>query len=50
MKGLQVGAFNYTEHLNGVQIGIVNVARNNDWFTDFPDRLATGFPILNWSF
>jgi len=50
MKGLQVGAINYTERLNGVQIGIVNVAQNNEWFSNFPDQLAKGFPILNWSF
>jgi len=33
-----------------VQVGLVNVARNNPWFHEFPDKFATGFPILNWSF
>ena len=48
--GLQLGLVNYAENLRGVQIGFVNVARNNPWFKEFPDKLATGFPILNWSF
>jgi hypothetical protein len=49
-QGLQLGFVNYAENLNGVQLGLVNVALNNPWFNDFPDKLATGFPILNWSF
>jgi hypothetical protein len=48
--GLQWGLVNYSEKLNGVQIGFVNVAMNNPWFKEFPDKLATGFPIVNWSF
>lgn len=48
--GFQLGLVNYTENLRGVQIGIVNIAINNPWFSDFPDKLATGFPIINWSF
>jgi len=48
--GLQFGAFNYTEKLNGVQIGFINVIQSNGWFDDCPDKLAKGFPIVNWSF
>jgi hypothetical protein len=48
--GFQLGLVNYAENLHGVQIGIVNIAMNNSWFKDFPDQLATGFPIVNWSF
>lgn len=48
--GLQLGLVNYAEDLRGVQIGFLNIARNNPWFTEFPDKLATGFPIVNWSF
>ena len=48
--GLQWGMVNYAENLQGVQVGLVNVARNNPWFHEFPDKFATGFPILNWSF
>lgn len=49
-QGLQLGFLNYAEKLNGVQVGLVNVARNNPWFNEFPNKLATGFPIVNWSF
>ena len=48
--GLQMGFVNYAENLHGVQIGFANIARNNPWFKEFPDKLATGFPIVNWSF
>jgi hypothetical protein len=48
--GLQLGLVNYTENLHGVQVGLANIAMNNPWFHDFPDKLATGFPIVNWSF
>jgi len=49
-KGLQFGVVNYADTLNGVQIGLLNVDRDNPWFTQLPDKFATGFPILNWSF
>lgn len=50
VTGLQLGFVNYTNHLNGVQIGLANVVKSNEWFTDLPDDLAKGFPIVNWSF
>jgi hypothetical protein len=50
VHGLQLGFVNYAENLNGVQLGFINIAQNNPWFNEFPDKLATGFPILNWSF
>ena len=50
MHGLQLGLVNYTENLHGVQVGLANIAINNPWFSEFPDKLATGFPIVNWSF
>ncbi|MEJ0089481.1 MAG: hypothetical protein WDM80_07025 [Limisphaerales bacterium] len=50
MKGLQLGLVNYSQNLQGVQIGLANIAINNGWFNEFPDKLATGFPIVNWSF
>ncbi|MCS7337066.1 MAG: hypothetical protein NZ739_02340 [Verrucomicrobiae bacterium] len=49
-KGLQLGVINYADDLRGVQIGGLNIAVNNPWFTGFPSKLATGFPIINWSF
>lgn len=48
--GFQLALVNYAQNLRGVQIGVVNIALNNSWFDDFPDQLATGFPIVNWSF
>ena len=49
--GLQMGFVNYSENLkNGVQIGLANIAINNGWFNELPDKLATGFPFVNWSF
>lgn len=50
MHGLQLGLVNYAEELHGVQIGLANIVMNNGWFNEFPDKLATGFPIVNWSF
>jgi hypothetical protein len=49
-RGFQLGLVNYSQRLKGLQIGIINVAMNNPWFTEFPNKLATGFPIVNWSF
>jgi hypothetical protein len=49
-RGLQLALINYAQRLDGVQVGLVNVAANNPWFTEFPDKLAKGFPIVNWSF
>ncbi len=50
VKGVQLGFINYTEDLTGVQLGLLNIVRSNPWFTEFPSKLATGFPIVNWSF
>jgi len=50
VTGFQLGFINYAEKLNGLQIGAINVAMSNPWFDEFPDKLATGFPFLNWSF
>jgi hypothetical protein len=50
VTGFQLGVANYAERLNGVQIGLVNIAKNNPWFNELPDKFATGFPVLNWSF
>ena len=48
--GLQLGMVNYSVNLRGVQIGLANIALINPWFNEFPDKLATGFPFVNWSF
>jgi hypothetical protein len=36
MTGLSIAVFNYAEELNGVQIGVLNIAGNNE----------SGFQIL----
>src|SRR5690625_4215127 len=46
VKGVQLGFVNYTQDLHGLQIGLINIAASNPWFTDFPDKLATAFPIV----
>jgi hypothetical protein len=58
VKGLQTGAVNYSDHLTGVQfgfvnyaakattgvqIGLINLIPQNQWFTGFPDELAPGW-------
>lgn len=50
VRGLQNGIVNYAEHLHGVQLGLINIAENNDWFKGMPDKFAKGFPFFNWSF
>ena len=65
MKGFQCGVVNYASKLNGfqlslvnyaekvdagVQIGIVNIMPENEWFSRLPDELAPGMIIVNWHF
>ncbi|MEY4384731.1 MAG: hypothetical protein RLY20_14 [Verrucomicrobiota bacterium] len=50
VNGLQWGCVNYTEKMKGAQIGFLNIIRDNGWFDRFPDKLATAFPFVNWSF
>ena len=51
MKGLQLGAVNYAETVDGgVQIGVVNIITQNEWFSSFPSELAKGFVFVNWRF
>ena len=65
MKGLQTGVVNYAGRLTGlqfgfvnyaataetgVQIGLVNLIPQNEWFTDLPDELAPGMIFINWRF
>lgn len=49
--GLQLGIANYAKSAQkGLQIGLVNIIPENEWFTEFPDQLATGMVICNWNF
>ncbi len=51
LTGLQVGFVNYVETPNsGVQIGIVNIMPENEWFTKLPDELAPAMVFVNWHF
>jgi hypothetical protein len=48
--GVQLGVVNYTDTLKGLQLGFVNIVTTSPWFKEFPDKLAKGFPFVNWSF
>jgi hypothetical protein len=65
MKGAQTGFVNYAGHLTGlqlgfvnyadtattgVQIGILNLLPQNEWFSNFPNEVAPGMVIVNWRF
>ncbi len=52
MHGVQLGLVNYSKTVSGwaFQLGLVNVIEDNPWFSNFPDELAKGFVIANWSF
>ncbi len=50
--GVQLGVVNYTETVSQwvLQLGLVNIINDNEWFSDFPNDLAKGFVFVNWSF
>ena len=51
LTGLQIGVINYAETAeNGVQIGLINIIPQNEWFSNFPDELAPGMVLVNWRF
>lgn len=51
LSGLQVGIVNYAKTVkSGVQIGIVNIMPENEWFSKLPDELAPGMILVNWHF
>jgi hypothetical protein len=65
-SGVQMASFNYAGKLTGLQLGIVNYAKdagtgiqigpiniisaNERWFADFPEQLAPGMIFVNWHF
>ncbi len=51
LTGLQLGLVNYAETAeNGIQIGIINVINQTEgWFDNFPNELAPGMVLINWS-
>ncbi len=49
--GFQCGVVNYAETAHNLfQLGLVNIIADNAWFNDFPNDLAQGMVIVNWSF
>jgi hypothetical protein len=51
LNGLQVGFINVADTAkSGVQIGIVNIMPENEWFTKLPGELAPGMIFVNWHF
>jgi len=51
LTGLQLGILNYADSAEtGVQIGLVNLIPDNEWFTGLPDGLAPGMVFVNWRF
>ena len=51
LTGLQLGFLNYAKTANnGLQIGMINIIQDNEWFSDFPEDLAKGMVFVNWSF
>ena len=49
--GLQFGVVNHaTKVESGVQIGVVNLMPENEWFTGMPGELAPGMVLVNWRF
>ncbi len=65
VKGLQTGFVNYAGRLTGlqfgfvnygaaaenaVQIGLINLLPENEWFTRLPGELAPGMIFVNWRF
>ena len=51
LTGLQFGLFNYAASAkSGVQIGLLNIMPDNQWFSELPDELAPGMVLVNWRF
>lgn len=51
MTGLQLGLLNCAKTANaGVQVGLINIMPENQFFTGLPDELAPGMIIVNWRF
>ncbi|MEN8246465.1 MAG: hypothetical protein ABFS43_16370 [Thermodesulfobacteriota bacterium] len=51
LTGLQLGWVNFAKSAqSGIQIGLVNIIKENQWFTGFPQELAKGMIFVNWRF
>lgn len=51
LTGVQLGIINYAETAeNGIQIGLINIMNQTEgWFDNFPNEVAPGMILLNWS-
>ena len=65
-KGFQVAPVNYAGRLQGLQLGLVNMAMTAEegvqigfinimsetekWFSNFPDEVAPGMVFINWRY
>ncbi len=51
LNGFQLAVVNYADSVDaGLQIGIVNIMPENEWFSNLPDELAPAMVIVNWHF
>lgn len=51
LNGFQLSFINYAEKVEaGLQIGIVNIMPQNEWFSKLPDELAPAMILVNWYF
>ena len=49
LTGLQFGFINYAETVDtGLQIGLINIMPQNQWFTELPNALAPAMIFVNW--
>ena len=51
LNGFQLGFVNIADKAKGgLQVGIVNIMPENEWFSKWPDEVAPGMIIANWHF
>ena len=49
LKGLQIGVINSARKTSsGIQLGLFNIIRQNEWFSNFPNELAPFMILINW--
>ncbi len=51
LTGIQLGIINYAETAeNGIQLGVLNIINQTEgWFDNFPNEIAPGMILINWS-
>lgn len=49
LKGLQLGVINSTKKTSsGIQLGLFNIIKESEWFSNFPHELAPFMILVNW--